>query len=100
MNEFILIGFDKEKDKLRVFSNGNLDDLINEKQVLTIFYSNYQFKEVEMPNDLTIEELLLDESLVINHFAYIKDLIFEFNESIKTEESVDYSQLTDETELF
>lgn len=100
MNEFVLIGFDKENDKLRVFSSGSLDDLLKEKQVLTSFYLNYQFKEVEMPNDLNIEELLLDESLILKHFAYIKDLVFDFNENIK-EESVDYSQLTlDETELF
>lgn len=101
MNEFVLIGFDKGTDKLRVFSSGNLDDLIKEKQVLTSFYLNYQFKEVEMPNDLNLEELLLDEGLVLKHFAYVKDLVFDFNENIKKEESVDYSQLTlDETELF
>lgn len=100
MSQFILIGFNKELDKLRIFGKGSFEDLTKEKSVLSSFYDGFKFKEVELSDSLSLDDLLTNDKLVLENYAYIKDMVLEDEQDMNKGMMDDIQSSLDETELF
>lgn len=72
MGEFLLIGYSVIKDKIGVLGSGTLDEIQSLKKSLDGMVM-YKLKVVPKPSDVTLQELLSNDSLLNERFGDVKN---------------------------